>query len=827
MIQVQKRITTFGQWVKQRRKELCLTQAELGQLVSCSSVMINKIEGDQRRPSIQVARLLAGHLKIAPNDRNAFISLARPDLPAEQLDDAQPFDRLSVNRRPTNIPAPLTPLIGRAQEATAVCALLLHPDVRLVTLTGPGGVGKTRLGLQVARDLNEQFADGSWFISLANVQDPDLVIPTIARSLGIKEARDRSIKEALLHYLADKDALLLLDNFEQVSAAAKQIAEMLVLASAVKVLVTSRTVLHISGEYEFVVPPLRFVDLRNSLPGEDLTDSPAVRLFAQRARTVNSAFALTPQNADAVARICARLDGLPLAIELAASRIKFLSPAALFTRLEGSSPDDGPLNVLAGGAQDLPVRQQTMRQTIDWSYNLLNQEEQDLFRRLAVFVGGCTLEAAAAVCGGVTTELHEIPTRAFHILSDRLASLIDQSMLRQLETSDDARRFAMIETLREYALERLAARSKEWTMLRQKHARYYMELAEAGEKKFEGPEQEVWLEQLEAEHDNLLAALAWSCSPEGEPEIGLRLAAAIWQFWMIRGYINEGLAWLPRLLACADSASKLYRARALNGAGFLHWAWSDFPQAKILLHQALVLFRQLGNRHGTAWVLNHLGHVALAEHELELAAGMVQESLTIFLALHADWNVAWDLLNMGDIVLAQGREAQAIPYYTKSLELFRKVGDHRGMAWSLDHLGRLAHAHRNHAHAKTLFSESLELFRKLGDKWSTAWVLNHLGSVALAQGDFEQAQIFVEESLSLFQEVSLVSNGVGTTIDLGWATLSLGDAARQLGDEARAETLFSKSLKLFREVADQRGTDEALRRLIGLEHMEEALSLGD
>jgi len=812
--------TTFGQRVKQRRKALSLTQVELGRLVSCSVVMIKKIEADQRRPSVRVTRLLARYLKIAPGDRVGFIRLAYPDLSPEQIDEiVSPYIQSlngSVKRRVTNLRTPLTSLIGRAQEASSICALLIAPNVRLVTLTGAGGIGKTRLSIQVATDLKEQFTDGCWFISLAALSDAELVVPTIARGLGIKESRDRALDEALLNYLADKDLLLVLDNFEQVIPAAEAVAEILAFAPGLKLLITSRTILHLLGEYEFVVPPLRFVDLRNSPSSEELVDSPAVALFVQRAQAVNIEFTLTPENASAVAKICTHLDGLPLAIELAASRIKFLSPAALLSRLEGSAPEDSPLNELAGGGRNLPFRQQTMRRAIDWSYSLLSESEQDLFRHLAVFAGGCTLEAAAVVCGDIAQDSLLLSSAlSQHAFADKLASLVDQSMLRQVKAPDEEPRFEMLESLREYALERLAARSKEWTTLKRRHAKYYMALAEAAEPKLEGTEQELWLDRLEMEHDNLLEALAWSFGSEDEAELGLKLVGAGWQFWLIRGYVNEGRMWLQRFLERTKSAQKLDLARALNGAGFLNWMWGDFQQAKTLLDESLLIFQELGDKYGTAWVLNHLGHVAVAENKLDRAYDLVVESLSLFRELGADSNIAWDLLNLGDIVQAQGDETQASIHFSESEALFRGIGDHRGMAWALDRLGQRAQAHQDYGEATRLYTESISLFRKMGDKRSTAWALNHLGKAALAQDDFERAQLIMEESLALFRELSWLLEGA-------WATLDMGDAALKFGSEVRAKTLFTKSLKLFREVDNQRGVAEALERLARLVHVREA-----
>lgn len=810
---------TFGQWVKQRRKAINLTQTELGNLVFCSAVMIKKIEGNQRRPSVQVAKLLARYLKIAPKSYASFLSLARPDLSAEQINEIVGSYEQSPGqpaaKRVNNLPIPMTPLIGRAQEVEAICNLLLDPHIRLVTLTGAGGMGKTRLSLQIASELNKHFLDGCWFISLAALEEHDLFTPTIARGLGIKESRNQALSETLLSYLAEKDMLLVLDNFEQIIPAAKKVTEMLTLAPRLKILVTSRIILHLSGEHEFVVPPLQFVDPRSVPSGAELANSPAVALFVQKARAVNIDFVLTAENSPTVAKICARLDGLPLAIELAASRSKFLTPAGLLARLEGSAPNDGALAVLSGGEQDLPARQQTMRRAIEWSYHLLNKSEQDLFRSLAVFVGGCTLDAAAAVCVDTSTDYPVLSSSPYatNAISDKLTSLVAQSMVRQVQKPDEAPRFTMLEALREYALERLAMQEKEWTILRRRHARYFMALAQAAEPQFEGREQEIWLDRLELEHDNIQAALAWSCTSDDGGEIGLLLAGAVWQFWLIRGQVNEGRAWLARVLERVKPEPTLARARALNGAGFLSWAWSDLDQATTQLNESLGIFRKLNDKHGVAWVLNHLGHVALGQNQLPLAYQYVEESLTLFRELGSDWNIAWDLLNMGHILWAMGDETQAVAHYRDSLELFSELGDYRGTAWTLDHLGRLAYNHQDYQQTMSLMTESLSLFRKVGDKRSTAWVLNHLGGVALAQNDFQQARFYVEESLALFREMSSFTNTTSSALDLGRTALNLGDTAWELGEKERARSLFIESLKLSQEAGDQQGVSDALSRM--------------
>ncbi len=755
---------TFGHWVKQRRQVLCLTQTDLGRLVSCSKVMINKIEGDQRRPSLPLLRLLTLSLKVPPGERAAFISLARPELTRDQIDEiTASYSRsmgLPVKGQPAYLPAPLTPIIGRAQEVSAVCTLLLDPGVRLVTLTGTGGVGKTRLGIQVASEICAHFQDGCRFITLSTLASPDLLVSAIAHALGLKESHGQTLEDALLHFLGQKEILMVLDNFEQLLPSAKTVAEMLSCSPGLKVLVTSRTLLHLSGEYEFVVPPLRFVTSLSSLSNEDLVNSPAVALFVQKAKAVKTDFSLTAENSSLVAKICAHLDGLPLAIELAASHSKFLSPEAILSRLEGSTPEDGPLDVLSGGPQDFPARQQTMRRTIDWSYDLLNKNEQDLFRRLSVFVGGCTLEEAAAVCGEWNSDRSPHPGSSPNstVIAGRLTSLVDQSMLQQVHRNGLELRFEMLETLREYACERLSNRNNEWERLKHRHAAFFMELVEINEHKFESAEQAAWLDRLEREHDNIQAALNWSCETDEGGEIGLRLVAALWQFWLVRGYVNEGRMWSLRILNLQPSLTILSRARALNGAGFLHWAWNDFEAANALLQESLRIFQELGDRHGTAWVLNHLGHVALAQNHIMDALTFVDESLAIFRELDSPWNIAWDLLNLGEIYRLQGNEAQAVLYYRESLDLFRRVDDPRGTAWNLDHLGRLANAHQDYEKATSLLTESLGLFRRMGDKRSAAWVLQHLGEAAQSQNKPERVQLYLGESQALFREIGVISS---------------------------------------------------------------------
>lgn len=778
-------MTTFGQWVKERRKLLGLTQTELARRVPCSKIMINKIEANLRRPSVQLTKLLAHHLKIPPHDYTAFLLMARPDLSAEHLETPITSDSLEPLRglagyRGTSPAIPPTPLVGRAKELEEICMLLQRPEVHMVTLTGPGGAGKTRLGLEVATMLRTTFDDGVYFINLSSINDSHLVLPTIAQALGVKKSQGGANEELLGNYLYDKRLLLVLDNFEQVLMAAKDIAAVLKLATSLKVLVTSRARLHIYGEYEFIVSPLEVPDLRQLISPEALLRSPAVALFVQRAQAAQAGFVLTRDNALTVTQICAHLDGLPLALELAAARIKFMSPQALLARLTGNS-QEAPLDILSEGAVDLPDRHQTIRRTIDWSYQLLNGAEQRLFRRLSVFAGGFSLEAAASM-----SDASETRSRASVLV--HLTSLVNQSLLQLTEDSDGQPRYNMLETIHEYALERLATQN-ELATLRKKHALFFLKLAETAQLKSEGPEQVAWLRQLETEHDNLRGTLTWCCtSPEGT-EIGLRLAAALWDFWLVRGYVQEGRNWLTKILTQSKGAPPTREhAEALNGAGMLAWAQGDIQQASILLEKSLAFFRSLDDKLGSAWVLDHLGDVALHHGRYDLAVQLCSESQKLFRAANASTKSAWALLTLGNAVWAQGRRPTAIEYLNESLGLFRQLGDAQGTAWAVEYLGNIAQSQADYTKAKDLLNESLRMFREMGDKTGMAWALNHLGRLAQAEGENQHAIALFRDSVGLFYELG-ISRGVAWGL-VGLASLANSPerAARLLG---AADGLFN------------------------------------
>jgi predicted ATPase/class 3 adenylate cyclase len=756
------------------------------------------------------------------------------DLPA----DFAPLKTL--DSRSHNLPVQPTPLIGRERVSAAACTLLRRADVRLLTLTGPGGTGKTRLGLQVAADLLEDFEHGVYFVPLAAIRDPALVASSIARTLGIQEKAGQLLLESLQESLQDKQMLLLLDNFEQVVAAAQLVAEVLAACPRLKCLVTSRVVLRLSGEHEFPVPPLELPDPRRLPTVDTLSQYAAVELFIQRALAVRPDFRVDNANAPAVAEICVRLDGLPLAIELAAARIKLFPPQAILPRLGRR------LELLRGGARDMPERHQTLRHAIAWSYDLLEGGEQVLFRRLAVFARGCTLEAVEAVCQAVHDSAVG-PEQSLEVL-DGVASLVDKSLLRQQEQASGEPRFRMLETIREYGLECLTASGEE-PAVRRTHADYYLALAEAAEPALAGPAQTTWLERLEAEHDNLRAALRWA-EEGGEAEIGLRLAGALCQFWLMRGHLREGQERLARLLRLAGASPyTATRAKALTRAGHLADNLSDYAAAHAFFEESLAIWRELGDKGGIAAALNDLGWVAGHRNNPTTARALSEESLAIWRELRDKGGIATSLRNLWHVAYYQGEYVAAYALGQESLGLRQELGDKRGIAFELGGLGRTAHRQGDYKRATALLEEALALFRDMGMKQLFAWASTHLAEVVHDQGNDERATALLEESLTLFRDighqygpaltlsvlgtvahaqgdderaVALYEESLGlwTAIGFKWGIATtlyhLGAMAHEQGDDDRATARYEESLMLRQDIGDKHGLAECLEGLAGV-----------
>ncbi|MBA2278802.1 MAG: tetratricopeptide repeat protein [Chloroflexia bacterium] len=698
-----------------------------------------------------------------------IFQLVAPDLAAE-------FPPLkSLDRQPHNLPAQATPLVGRTTEVAAARALLAEEGVRLLTLTGPGGIGKTRLGLQVAAELVGTVPDGVWFVPLAAVTDPDLVVPAIAQAVGVRDTGHEPLLTTLIEDLRSKETLLLLDNFEQVASAATVVGALLAGCPKLRVLVTSRAALRVYGERESPVPPLPLPDAKRVPPLAELEDFASVRLFVERAAAIKPGFALTAENAADVAAICVRLEGLPLAIELAAARVRILPPAALLTRLSNR------LNLLTGGAADRDPRQRTLRGAIAWSHDLLEPAGQTLFRRLAVFAGGWTFEAAEAVCAAAGGDV------AFDVL-DGLDSLVQKSLLRQDETPEGEPRFTMLQTIREFGLEQLAVSGEE-PAIRVAHAAYYLALAEEADPHLSGPDQRVWLDHLETEHDNLRATLAWSLE-HADPETALRLGGLLWHFWARRGHLREGLSWFERALAESRHASPKVQATALIDIGNIASDLHDYERARWAYEESLAIWQTLENQPNQAISLSGLGRAARGQGELTQARNRYEESLAIWRTLGNHHVMAFTLDELGDVAYADGDVARARELHEAALEILLGLHDPGSVAYSYHKLGRVACHAGDCVAARRLLNEGMALFNEVGDKDGTASVRHALGVVASQEGNSQEAAVHFLESLTLRQEIDDI---VGTI-----------ECLEGLAHVANADRVFEETVQLFAASSAQR-----------------------
>ena len=713
---------SFGQWLTLRRQTLRLTRGELAARAGCAVVTLRKIEGDERRPSRELAEQLARQLAIAAPEHETFIRVARGELPV---------DRLVLPRRtvtgPTNLPVPTTALVGRAGDVADICAMLSRPDVRLLTITGAPGVGKTRIAIAAASELRAAFADGVFLIDLAPLRDPGLVLDAVAHAVHVATAGGQALAERLGRYLRSKQVLLVLDNFEHVLQAAPGLTHLLATAPRLKLLITSRVALELSGEHRFTLLPL-FVppaagDVR--LPfsaGEALERYPAVDLFVQRARAVLPTFALSDANMSAVGEICRRLDGLPLAIELAAARAALFTPQELLARLNDR------FTLLTSQARDLPARHLTLRLAIDWSYSQLALANQLLFRRLAVFVGGCTIEAAQEVCnddGAVGSDV-----------VDGIAALVAGSLLQRYEGYDGRSRFGMLETVREYALSQLVDGGEAET-IRRRHTAYYLALAEAADRIWDQPDEPVWLRRLVSVRDNLRAALRRALAA-GDAATVLRLNAALFSFWTTCSPLSEARGWLETALTLPppgdDQALVAAEARVLNGAGYVAAATSDFAEAYTYFERGLALYRTLDDSRGIAWSVRGCAFVHMLRGEYTAAEEQIDESLQICRASGDARGIAWSLYALAFLRLAQGDLAQARPALEDALAHLRRQGMTFGVIRTLLALGHTRFEQGDVAGAEALYREGLALSREMPLLTVVTIGLDGLAMVAAATG---------------------------------------------------------------------------------------------
>ncbi|MBK9747558.1 MAG: tetratricopeptide repeat protein [Chloroflexi bacterium] len=730
------------------------------------------------------------------------------------------------------LPTTLTPLIGREALLAALLAQIQDPHVRLITLTGPGGVGKTRLAQELARLSRNQFLDSVVWVSLAGIADAALVDTEIAQQLQVKaNTSGTALVDRLIAVLAARATLLILDNFEQVLEAAPVIAALLQGAERLKVIVTSRAVLNLYGEHQVRVPPLELPNLQQFETPEDLVRHAAVALFVARSQTVRRDFALTDANARAVAEICIRLDGLPLALELAAARGRLFSPSALLQRL------DQPLSLLDGGAVNATARQRTLRATIAWSYELLDPAEQRLFRVISAFPGGCSIEALE----GIFVQ----PPGSSRSVVDLLTSLLDKSLVDQCELPDGALRITMLETLREFGRE-LLLDSREWDAVREQQADYFQRWLETTTPLLSGAAQLQAATSIEHEHDNLRAVLSWSA--HAHPQLGVGLVACLSQFWNMRGLALEGLRWAELLLGDAeitlvDETAQASYAKAYNSGGALAFATGNYARAETYLQRALRLRLQLEDSEGIASTYNNLGNLAWNRSDLLSARQYFEEAVRIAESIQNTKLVASVLNNLGTLLQSLNEFALAEAYLVRALDIWRSFGNQQSIANTLSNLGGIALRHQNFAQAMLYYVESLALQEELGNKRNAGAVLANMGEVALNQGDFAQAKAYFERTLSLQRDVDYqwgVASAIGDlgriafyqydygtalarlqealtlmrqfndTSKIGLIVRHLGAVALKLQDVRSARAYLREALSLYQDLDDLPATASAL-----------------
>ena len=797
-----------------------LLSAGHGQQILVSSATQELLRNDL--PDQTQLRELGSHrLRDLPRAEQIY-QVVVPDLP-----DAFPALK-SLEAAPGNLPRQLTTFIGR--EGVIADAQRRLADIQLCTLTGPGGSGKTRLSLEIAASLANEYPDGVWLLEFAPLADPAHVPQVLATTLGVREEAGRPLVSTLVEYLRHRRALLVFDNCEHLIDACARLAEALLhTCPGVKILASSREALGVTGEAVFRVPPLSMPGSWDVLSVDELTAFEAIRLFVERATAVKPDFTLTQAGAPAVVQICQRLDGIPLAIELAAARVRTLSVQQITALL------DERFRLLTGGSRTALPRHQTLRGLIDWSYSLLSDAERRLLRRVSVFGGGWTLDAAAEVCAGEGIDHLDIV--------DLLGRLGDKSLCLTDGQSPDPR-YCLLETIRQYGLEKLSD-SPDGEAVRARHRDFYLHFAEYAEERLQGHDQVGWLNRLETDHDNLRAALRWSIDRD-EMEEALRLGSALWPFWDTHGYVREGRAWLDDLLARArvrppsawTPVSRRALAKVLDGAAYMRARWSEFARAgefqaealavwrelgdkrgiakaldrlgditrelghrargKALLSESLALFRELGDLRGTAHVLNNLGEVAALERDVATAKSLFEECVSLFEALADNRGLSHVLANLGGVLTMEGAYPDAEMLYARSLRLAEELGDNHAIAATLRSLGDVVYQREDHSRARSHFEDSVARFGEMNDGFCQAKSLIGLALTSHAIGDQDLARTAGDRGLALLREADAKG-------ELAPGLAQLGQAALAQGDIARSARLLGQALELYAELGNERG----------------------
>ena len=711
-----------------------------------------------------------------------------------------------------NIVGPGTTFVGRERELSSIHALLARSDVRLVNLTGVGGVGKTRIALKVAAEMTSAFRDGVWFVDLAPLRDAGLVASAIARALGVQEFADRPLATSLRDYLGSRELLLVLDNFEHVLPAATVIADLLVACPRVRILVTSRATLRLAGEHELRIPPLILPALEQIASGQtnaESDNSEAVRLFVIRSRAAQPALAMTAEAQLAIAEICLRLDGLPLAIELAAARVRMLTPSELLRRLTRRLP------ILSSGPRDSPDRQQTLRNTIVWSYDLLGAAERGLFHLLSVFAGGFTPDAAEAIAGK-----HQDGDGL-----ETLGSLFEMSLIQRSEV-DGQTRFTMLETLGEFASEQLAATSDAATA-HHRHASYFLQLVETGAAELLGARQEDCLARLANEQGNLRAALGWALEQGNDFELGSRIVGAMWWFWAVRGHFTEGRRWTSRAMLVREKVSPRANAGVLRAMANFAFVQGDYSLSRALAKEAAGAFDSLELQIDAAWLRGLEGIAVQYLGDLPQARRLLDAALASARPLKHDWTSAWMLRNLGRIAHDIEDDAEAAKMLEESLLLMRRIGDVRGIALSLHYLGVIA-LNQSAEQADRHLAESAELFRKIDDRRGLAWAIHYQAAAALALGNNEDARSLEAESLSLRRDLG-DKRGIAECLEGHASRLTVEGSAEIAVRIFAAAAAMRQALGTPGSPADRQQVrkylDEA-RAMVGAERASEAWRMG-